>query len=219
MGRREENFARPGTQSAALALVLSAALFSAVQARAQGASCDGLAADIRDGLGYSVSIDATDQTVNIQTDKGDCREPVDTWVARNLPLSSSPALPERGTPKISLPLGDDGLIAAPPEESLAPPPLIPEGALGSPSGEQSLAPPSMIPRSMLKRPPTKEETEAMAAAAGEAIMAARAAEGDGRIGTSLRRGLRIGGRGGGGRGRCDSGGPGGEGGGRWRGYP
>ena len=126
MGRREENFALPGTGSAAVALVLSAALFSAVQARAQGAGCDGLAAYIRNGLDYSVSIDATDQTVNIQTDKGDCREPVDIWVARNLPLSSSPALPERGTPKISLPLGDDGLIAAPPDDSLAKP-LIPEG--------------------------------------------------------------------------------------------
>ena len=160
----------------AAALVLTASLVSAAQSRAQGAGCDGLAADIRDGLGYSVAINATDQTVNIRTDKGDCREPVDTWVARKLPMSSTgDTASEKGTPLISLPLGDDGLIAAQPDESPPSAPLIPEGSLGAPSDENSLAPPSMTPRGMLKKPPSKEEAGATAAA-GEAIFAARGAK-------------------------------------------
>jgi hypothetical protein len=169
------DFARPGSWAAAVAVLLSAAIFSAVQARAQEAGCEGLIADIRGGLDYSVSIDATDQSVTIQTSEGDCREPVDTWVARSLPLSSAPAALEKGTPKISLQLGDDGLIVTPPDEALAPPPLIPQGVIGSPSTEDSLAPPSMIPRGMLKKPPSKEEIEATTATAA-AIFAARAAK-------------------------------------------
>lgn len=169
------DFARPGSWAAAVAVLLSAAIFSAVQARAQEAGCEGLIADILGGLDYSVSIDATDQSVTIQTSEGDCREPVDTWVARSLPLSSAPAALEKGTPKISLQLGDDGLIVTPPDEALAPPPLIPQGVIGSPSTEDSLAPPSMIPRGMLKKPPSKEEIEATAATAA-AIFAARAAK-------------------------------------------
>ena len=174
MGRREESLEFPfsGTRAAVVALALSTALFSAIQARAQGAGCEALIADIRGGLDYTVSIDATDQSVNIQTNQGDCREPVDTWVARNLPLSSSPATLEKGTPKISLDLGDDGLIVTPPDE---PAPLIPEGVIGSPTNEQSMAPPSMTPRGMLKKPPSKEEADATSAA-GEAIFAARAAK-------------------------------------------
>jgi hypothetical protein len=46
-------------------------MFSAVQARAQGDGCESLIADIRGGLDYSVSIDATDQSVTIQTNEGD----------------------------------------------------------------------------------------------------------------------------------------------------
>ena len=192
MGSREAllDFAIPGTRAVSVALVLSAAMFSAVQARAQGAGCAGLIADIRGGLDYSVSIDATDQSVTIQTNEGDCRESVDTWVARNLPLSSAPAILEKGTPKISLQLGDDGLIVAPPDEFMAPPPLIPEGVIGSPSNEQSMAPPSMTPRGILKKPPSKEEAEATAAA-GEAIFAARAAKEVADAATSCDEGVEL----------------------------
>ncbi|MEE8394138.1 MAG: hypothetical protein V3R66_07315 [Rhodospirillales bacterium] len=138
--------------------------------------CAGLIAKIKAGERYGVSIDVQKEAMRVQTATDHCYDPIDAWVKRGLPLTSTPPLSAGGGRSTSSPqLGEvrpgsqsptsslPRPFIPPPADLVPPPPTIgPDGRVlpSLTAADRDSAPPSMaFTGGGIRKAPEKTEGE------------------------------------------------------------